>query len=1379
MSKSVWVLLLLLLSASVSQAQVSVTATLATLNGSYGTVKGAFDAINAGTHKGVIAITVTANTTETASAVLNASGIGGSSYTSISIQPQGNVTVAGTLAAPVIDLNSADNVTINGLNSGGNSLTIQNASTSGTLGTSAMRMINGAANNTVTNCSLFGSSTGATGVATAVFVVGVGANTGNTLSNSKVGPAGSNLPTICITAIGGTNNTLQILGNEVYDFYHATASQAGIYLGSGSSFATVQGNKIYQTAARVLTGNTQTVYGILYVFASSRCTISNNVVGFANAAGTGVTDYTATAAMYRPIMISGSNALASQVTSVQGNTVSGIVFSSARVAATVYNAAFVGIDVGMTSNLQSASDIGSSAGNIIGSLDGSSSIHITMTGAGNFVPNIGIAHYMNTDNGSISNNQIGSIVQDGGPGVTSTGFNGIVVNYNTNNLSTAMDVTNNTIGGSSTGSITNNIAGNAPVYGILLAGVGTRVRTNTIRNLWAHHSNGTTSGVAGLVATSAVGSRALDFHSNTIYDLHNDASGIGDSYTDGIYFNIAISNGQAADANLISGLSASGGTVNYITGIRTVNSGDDDVRNNMISLGLDASAAQVTGDPVITGVWDNGSGSNEYYHNSVYIGGTSTGSANSYGFSATNINGNRVVRNNIFMNARTNSVGIGKHYAFRVDATVPLTSDYDDLFVSGNGGLIALASGVDYATLAAFQGGTSGDVNSISMDPGFLNAAAASTAVDLHVPGTNSFLAVGTFTTSFDFDGQTRNTTTPSIGADETCVAPTLTTNITFACTNVSNGSVDLITTGGTGPFTYAWTNTGFFTASTQDISGLAPDIYSVTVTTPGGCSVTQSGINVEAAGPGTATISYTGTPFCGGSGNVAVNRNGSANGTYSAPAGLSLNTTTGVINIGTSTPGTYIVTYTYGGACINTATTSVTIGTVGSLLFVNPQPNQVLCAGQSTANAIFTSSAGLAYTWQNTNASIGIGTSGSGAITSFTAINNGTTPQTAVISVTGTSNNGCRYKVMVFRITVKPLPSVNQPANNIICAGNLTNPVFFNSPVPGTVFSWANNNVNTGVPAAGTSDMPSYTSVNNTGSTQVSTVTVTPYAAACAGTPKTFTVTVSPSAGSISYPNGPFCPSGTVNVVRAGSTGGVFSAPVGLVVNPTTGAISLGQSLPGTYTVSYTVGATGGCSGLATTQVTVNEIADVNPVPNPVYCDGINTANISFQGIYSFVSWTNDNTSIGLAASGVGSVLSFLTTNPGPASRVAIIKVVPHGDANLCTGKTMAFRITVNYCPPISHAGDHSGDDATSRIALQVTVGPNPTQNHVRVSVNKASLYSLQVLNQQGLPLSSPATFTGTNFTLNLERYRPGVYVLQLIDKTSGLSIRKLVTKL
>ncbi|WP_144680551.1 PKD domain-containing protein, partial [Flavobacterium cauense] len=56
-------------------------------------------------------------------------------------------------------------------------------------------------------------------------------------------------------------------------------------------------------------------------------------------------------------------------------------------------------------------------------------------------------------------------------------------------------------------------------------------------------------------------------------------------------------------------------------------------------------------------------------------------------------------------------------------------------------------------------------------------------------------------------------------------------------CSNQSNGSIDVSVNGGTAPYTYSW-NTG---AVTQDISGLAPGTYTITVTDAFGCTKAQS----------------------------------------------------------------------------------------------------------------------------------------------------------------------------------------------------------------------------------------------------------------------------------------------------------------------------------------------------------------------------------------------------------------------------------------------------------------------------------------------------------------------------------------------------------
>ncbi|HEX8250183.1 MAG TPA: Calx-beta domain-containing protein, partial [Pyrinomonadaceae bacterium] len=142
-------------------------------NVAYVTLGEAIAAINAGTHTGAVTVDINASTTETGAIVLNASGAGAASYTSIVIRPMADgVTVAGPTIAGrgLIELNGADNVTIDGdnPNTGGTNrnLTLQNTAANTVNFTSVIRIalaatVNNTADNDIfRNLNIVGSSTG-------------------------------------------------------------------------------------------------------------------------------------------------------------------------------------------------------------------------------------------------------------------------------------------------------------------------------------------------------------------------------------------------------------------------------------------------------------------------------------------------------------------------------------------------------------------------------------------------------------------------------------------------------------------------------------------------------------------------------------------------------------------------------------------------------------------------------------------------------------------------------------------------------------------------------------------------------------------------------------------------------------------------------------------------------------------------------------------------------------------------------------------------------------------------------------------------------------------------------------------------------------------
>jgi gliding motility-associated-like protein len=85
--------------------------------------------------------------------------------------------------------------------------------------------------------------------------------------------------------------------------------------------------------------------------------------------------------------------------------------------------------------------------------------------------------------------------------------------------------------------------------------------------------------------------------------------------------------------------------------------------------------------------------------------------------------------------------------------------------------------------------------------------------------------------------------------------------------------------------------------------------------------------------------------------------------------------------------------------------------------------------------------------------------------------------------------------------------------------------------------------------------------------------------------------------------------------------------------------------------------------------------------VNNQTICNNTPTSKIIFKGISDestgkSYTWVNDNTAIGLAASGIGNIASFTGKNSGTEPLWANITVTPVGD---CMGTPQTFHIVVN----------------------------------------------------------------------------------------------------
>ncbi|MEI6767112.1 MAG: hypothetical protein WCM76_15880, partial [Bacteroidota bacterium] len=283
MNKKLPKLLLLVLCFLAINASSQTVKTVGGAGANYSTLKQAFDAINAGTVSGTITLKITGSTTETASAILNATGSGSASYNSILIFPAGSgYIIGGSVANPLISLVGSTNVTIDGRvnQSGSTNLTIRNTNTISTVA-STLSFSKSATGNTIRYCSINGSCIGS-GSAMILFstsTVGNG-NDNNIIEYCSITNSGGNRPvnTVMFSGSTGRENSGNIIrNNNFYDFLNPATGSYGILFSSNSLDNTVTGNSFYETTVFAPQG--ANTYNPIRASLQGMQTISENYIG--------------------------------------------------------------------------------------------------------------------------------------------------------------------------------------------------------------------------------------------------------------------------------------------------------------------------------------------------------------------------------------------------------------------------------------------------------------------------------------------------------------------------------------------------------------------------------------------------------------------------------------------------------------------------------------------------------------------------------------------------------------------------------------------------------------------------------------------------------------------------------------------------------------------------------------------------------------------------------------------------------------------------------------------------------------------------------------------------------------------------------------------
>jgi gliding motility-associated-like protein len=608
-------------------------------------------------------------------------------------------------------------------------------------------------------------------------------------------------------------------------------------------------------------------------------------------------------------------------------------------------------------------------------------------------------------------------------------------------------------------------------------------------------------------------------------------------------------------------------------------------------------------------------------------------------------------------------------------------------------------------------------------------------------------------------------TITYTIAAAGSCPLFTTSTSITINALPVATisyaGSPFCAT--GTGAVTRTGTAGGSYSAlpaglivnastGSINLATSAPGTYIVTYafTSAAGCANTTSTSVTVNALP-TATISYTGSPFCA-TGTVTVNQTGTTGGAYTSTAGLTINGSTGLINLATSTAGTYTVTYSFSSAttgCINTATTTVTITALPAATI--SYAGSPFCA-TGTGAVTRTGTAGGAYSALPAGLSINTVTGLINLVSSA--------PGTYTVTYSFTNAAGCANSAST-SVTINALPTAAISYAGSPFCGIGTTSVTQTGTAGGAYTSTAGLTIN------GT------TGLINLAASTAGTYTVTytfSSAAGCTNTATTSLVIEAAPSATISYTGSPFCATGTGTVTRTGTAGGTYTSTVGLSINALTGAINLATSIPGTYTITYTIAATASCPVFTTTTTaTINALptAAISYTGSP-FC-GIGTASVTQTGTAggtytstAGLSITGTTGLINLATSTAGTYTVTYTftsgcTNTATASitinAAPLATISASGPLSICSGSPVT--LTANSGVGLSYQWQNAGTNIAGATTSTLIV--NTAGSYTVTVTNASGCSTVSSASVVTLTASITPTFTpispicsGGTFTLN-----------------------------
>ncbi|GLB50763.1 T9SS type A sorting domain-containing protein [Neptunitalea lumnitzerae] len=540
-----------------------------------------------------------------------------------------------------------------------------------------------------------------------------------------------------------------------------------------------------------------------------------------------------------------------------------------------------------------------------------------------------------------------------------------------------------------------------------------------------------------------------------------------------------------------------------------------------------------------------------------------------------------------------------------------------------------------------------------------------------------------TTTGNFEYVAVDAMSWSPATPACSLSASVTSQTNV--ACNGNNTGAITATASGGTGPYTYSWSN-GSTTSNTSStfntIGALSAGTYSVTIQDANGCTATTSTTITEPSAIVLTAASQTNI-LCNGDFSGAASVNGATGGTapYSydwsgTPTGDGTSSVSGLY------AGTWTCTVTDANGC--TASQSFTI-TEPAAFSINSTVTDVTCNGGSDGAVAITITGGAtpySYLWNNL----------------------ATTPSLSGLiagnySLTVTDANGC-METEFFTVNEPAAISANATTTNVSCFSNNDGAIDI-LPLGGVApysFAWSNG--------ATTEDIFNITAGNYTvdiidgnGCIQSFSYTITQ--------PSQLTATA--------IATNPGC-SDNDGSITASVSGG--TAPYTYLWSNTATTASITGLTTGTYMVTVTDAQ--GCSTTANATITAPLVsANISAYTNNCGTENNGSATVTATGgstPYTYL-WSNGTTTATASNLAPGTYTVTVTNNEG-CSDTASITIITNpapvinapSDITVCEDEIVNYTISSDPMPDAASTfiTQNTSDTPLPGYGISCSTGPN-----------------------------------------------------------------------